>query len=119
MTFGSDKETAMPPTDARLKKRSLVFSQYSPPSIDFHTPPPVEPKKNVLRSLGSAATAPTRPPRYGPAQRHSSLSKKFVISRGAPEERRAELERRFAGMVRLPDVCGFRDKPAGQDNPSR
>src|SRR5438876_6313 len=40
MTFGSDKETAMPPTDARLKKRSLVFSQYSPPSIDFHTPPP-------------------------------------------------------------------------------
>src|ERR1043165_10249088 len=43
-TFGSDAATAIAPTDARLKKPSLTFRQYSPPSVVFHTPPPHDPK---------------------------------------------------------------------------
>src|SRR5206468_8994638 len=103
MTFGSACATAIAPTDARLKNLSVVFSQYWPPSIVFHTPPPVEPKYKVLRSRGSPATAPTRPPRYGPALRHSSRSKKLGVSRGAAVARRAAVAvRRFAGMSCLP-----------------
>ncbi len=43
MTLGSDRETAIAPTEARLKKPSDTFSQYRPPSPVFQTPPPVEP----------------------------------------------------------------------------
>jgi hypothetical protein len=44
MTLESERATARAPTDARLKKPSEVFSQYMPPSVVFHTPPPVDPK---------------------------------------------------------------------------
>src|SRR6516162_8175534 len=40
----------------------------------FHTPPAQAPKSNTPRSLGSPATATTRPPRGGPIQRHLRAS---------------------------------------------
>jgi hypothetical protein len=44
MTFGSDSQTPMPPTEPVLKKASETGSQLEPPSVVFHTPPPVAPK---------------------------------------------------------------------------
>jgi hypothetical protein len=34
----------MAPTDPVLKNPSDTFCQFSPPSVVFHTPPPVPPK---------------------------------------------------------------------------
>src|SRR5438067_1312065 len=43
-TFVSLVAIASAPTEARWKNPSETFSQYTPPSVVFHTPPPVEPK---------------------------------------------------------------------------
>ena len=43
-TLGSDWATAIAPTDAVFRKPSDTFCQYVPPSVDFQTPPPTEPK---------------------------------------------------------------------------
>src|SRR5437588_6980222 len=43
-TLGSAAAQAMAPTEARWKKPSDTFCQYTPPSVVFQTPPPVEPK---------------------------------------------------------------------------
>ena len=42
-TLGSDGATATAPIEPP-KVPSLMFFQLSPPSVVFHTPPPVEPK---------------------------------------------------------------------------
>ena len=44
ITLGSEAATAIPPTEARLKKLSEMFTHYCPASVVFQTPPPVEPK---------------------------------------------------------------------------
>jgi hypothetical protein len=43
-TLGSDGATSTAPTDPVPKKPSLTFFQRAPPSIVFHTPPPVAPE---------------------------------------------------------------------------
>src|SRR6266571_5545121 len=43
-TLGSDSEMPIAPTDPVLKYSSETGSQLTPPSVVFHTPPPVAPK---------------------------------------------------------------------------
>jgi hypothetical protein len=45
------------------KSPSETFSQVSPASTVFQTPPPVEPMKNVKGRSAIPVTAVTRPPR--------------------------------------------------------
>ena len=62
-TLWSDSETAIAPTDPVLKNLSVMFSQFDPASVVFHTPPPVAPNQNVAGSPRTPHTAVTRPAR--------------------------------------------------------
>jgi hypothetical protein len=42
--LGAEGATAIAPTAAVSKKPSETFSQYTPPSVVFHTPPAQAPK---------------------------------------------------------------------------
>src|SRR5688572_6809665 len=66
---GFDSATATAPTEEDLKKRSETARHVTPPSVVFHNPPPVAPKKYSSGRLALPAAACDRPPRGGPSER--------------------------------------------------
>src|SRR5687767_7064434 len=67
---GFDSATATAPTDALLICPSVTGDHASPPSVVFHSPPPVAPKYASFGRPRTPAAAMDRPPRSGPMLRH-------------------------------------------------
>src|SRR5688572_18259819 len=68
-TSGFDSLTATAPTEALRICPSVTGRHVSPPSVVFHSPPPVAPKYASFRRPFTPATAIDRPPRSGPRLR--------------------------------------------------
>src|SRR3982751_6330362 len=80
---GLDAGTATAPTDDDASCPSLTGAQLVPPSVVFHNPPPVAPKKYSLGRVGEPATAIERPPRFGPMLRHVYGAKRTESAGGS------------------------------------
>src|SRR5687767_14852115 len=61
--------TATAPTDALRICPSVTGAHVSPPSVVFHSPPPVAPKYASFGRPRTPLTAMERPPRSGPIER--------------------------------------------------
>src|SRR6185437_4997322 len=70
--FGSLSATATAPTDALRICPSVTLVQVAPPSVVFHSPPPVAPKYPTLGWPRTPLIAIDRPPRSGPRLRQWS-----------------------------------------------
>src|SRR6059058_3242612 len=68
-TSGFDSETATAPTEELLILPSVTGVHVSPPSVVFHSPPPVAPKYASRGRPRTPLTAIDRPPRSGPRPR--------------------------------------------------
>ncbi len=82
---GLDGATATAPTEALVSWWSVTTFQVTPPSVDFHRPPPVAPKWYSLGRAALPATAIDRPPRRGPMLRHWSAPKGEAWPIASPE----------------------------------
>src|SRR5262245_36267112 len=71
---GLEGDTAMAPTEELAICPSVTGVHDVPPSMVFHRPPPVAPKKYSNGREGDPAAAIDRPPRSGPMLRHCSAS---------------------------------------------
>ena len=56
---GSDGSTVTTPIDWQYLSKIEV--KFTPPSIDFHTPPPAEPRYTICEFVGCISTSETRP----------------------------------------------------------
>src|SRR5262245_34191963 len=69
---GFDSDTATAPTDELPICPSVTGAQVVPPSVVFHSPPPVAPKYASRGRPRTPLTAIERPPRSGPMLRQRS-----------------------------------------------
>src|SRR3954471_19620912 len=70
ITSGLVSATATAPMDELLICPSVTGAHSVPPSVVFHNPPPVAPKKYSFGRAELPATAIERPPSCGPTLRH-------------------------------------------------
>src|SRR5919109_375961 len=70
MTSGFAGHTVTAPTDELEICPSVTGAHSVPPSVVFHSPPPVAPKKYSFGRAELPATAIERPPSCGPTLRH-------------------------------------------------
>src|SRR5688500_7899477 len=68
----------------RPEYRSVIRGQVIPPSVVFHTPPPVVPIQYSMGRCALPATATERPPRGGPTSRQRSAPNAAVAYGAAP-----------------------------------
>jgi hypothetical protein len=77
-TSGFASHCPIAPTDELVKCVSDIGRQVVPPSVLFHTPPPVAPNQYSNGRALVPATAIERPPRTGPTLRQLSALKNDV-----------------------------------------
>ena len=89
-TSGLLSLTATAPTEALVIWPSVTGPQFSPPSVVFHSPPPVAPKYASFLRPTTPLAAIDRPPRSGPIFRHrndlSNVESSVTGAKGATRD---------------------------------
>src|SRR4051812_2502228 len=99
MMFGSVSETATAPTDELRICPSVMLFQETPPSVVFHSPPPVWPAYPSFGWPFTPLIAIDRPARSGPMLRQRSVLE-MRVSMGAGRAGRDPMDdRSYANSV--------------------